>query len=115
MWFNKIKWMVIGMAITAGGVLLYNNRHVFSSLTGSNSNPGHGNKINPEFASYISAFTTGYVSTGSTIKIKFASEFANTTQLNTPLKEEYFSFEPSLEGEAVWKDAQTLEFKPKNR
>jgi uncharacterized protein YfaS (alpha-2-macroglobulin family) len=115
MLLNKIKWMAVGIAITASAVLLYNNRDFFKSLTGSNYNSGPANKINPEFASYISAFTTGYISTGSTIKIKFASEFANTTQLNTPLKEEYFSFEPSIEGDVVWKDAQTMEFKPKNR
>lgn len=115
MWLNKIKWMLIGVAITGSGVWLYNNRDVFKSLTGSTYNAGPANRINPEFASYISAFTTGYISTGSTIKVKLSSEFANATQLNTPLKEDYFSFEPSIEGEVVWRDGQTLEFKPKNR
>lgn len=115
MWLNKVKWMVLGMAITGAGVFVYNNRDYFKSLTGSSYNSGPAYKINPEFASYISAFTTGYVSTGSTIKVKLSSEFANATELNTPLKEEYFSFEPSIEGEVVWRDGQTLEFKPKNR
>ena len=36
-------------------------------------------------------------------------------QLNTPVKEKFFSFEPSIEGETIWKDGQTLEFKPKER
>ncbi|MEO6303424.1 MAG: hypothetical protein ABIP51_09630, partial [Bacteroidia bacterium] len=112
---NKIKYMAIGVAMTAGVVLIYNNRDVFKNLTGSNKNGGIVNKINPEFASYISAFTTGYISTGSTIKIKLSSEFASTTQLNTPLKEGYFSFDPSIEGETVWKDGQTMEFKPTER
>lgn len=115
MLLNKIKYMAIGVAMTAGVVLIYNNRDVFKNLTGSNKNGGITNKINPEFASYISAFTTGYISTGSTIKIKLSSEFANTTQLNTPLKESYFSFDPKIEGEAVWKDGQTMEFKPTGR
>ncbi len=107
--------MAIGVAMTAGVVLIYNNRDVFKNLTGSNKNNGLVNKINPEFASYISAFTTGYISTGSTIKIKLSSEFANNAQLNTPLKENYFSFDPSIEGETVWKDGQTMEFKPTER
>ncbi|MDP3556836.1 MAG: MG2 domain-containing protein [Bacteroidota bacterium] len=115
MLLSKIKYMAIGVAITTGVVLIYNNRDIFKNLTGSHKNAGIVNKINPEFASYISAFTTGYISTGSTIKIKLSSEFVNNTQLNAPLKEKYFSFEPSIEGEAVWKDGQTMEFKPKER
>ncbi len=115
MWLNKIKWMLIGVAITGSGVWLYNNRDIFKSLTGSSYNSGPGYRINPEFASYISAFTTGYISSGSTIKVKLSSEFNTATELNTPVKEELFSFEPAIEGEAVWRDAQTLEFKPKNR
>lgn len=115
MWFNKIKWMALGVAITLSGVLLYNNRDVLKKLTGSNYNNNEINRINPEFANYISAFTTGYISSGSTIKIKLSSEFASSTQLNTALSESYFSFEPAIAGETVWKDGQTMEFKPKAR
>jgi hypothetical protein len=115
MLLNKIKYVALGIAMTTGVVLIYNYRDVFKNLTGSNKNAGLVNKINPEFASYISAFTTGYISTGSTIKVKLSSEFANNAQLNTPLKESYFSFDPAIEGEAVWKDGQTMEFKPKER
>ena len=114
MLLNKIKYMALGVAMTAGVVLIYNNRNVFKSSNNS-TNGAFTNKINPEFASYISAFTTGCISTGSTIKIKLSSEFANTTKLNTPLEESYFSFEPGIEGQTVWKDAQTLEFKPTER
>ncbi|MFO0357461.1 MAG: alpha-2-macroglobulin family protein [Sphingobacteriaceae bacterium] len=114
MLLTKLKWMAIGVAITASGVWVYNHRDALKNLTGSNSNAVY-KKIDPEFANYISAFTTGYISAGSTIKVKLSSEFANSTQLNAPLKEEYFSFEPSIEGETVWKDGQTLEFKPKER
>lgn len=115
MWLNKIKWMLIGMAITGSSVWLYTNRNNFGAISGSKYNKAVANKINPEFASYISAFTTGYISTGSTIKVKLSSEFANATQLNTPLKENYFSFSPAIEGEVVWRDGQTLEFKPAKR
>src|SRR6218665_441822 len=69
--------------------------------------------IDPEFASYISSFTSGFISTTSSIRIKLSKELSGSTQLNTPVKEKYFSFDPSIEGETVWKDAQTLEFIPK--
>jgi len=115
MLLQKIKWMAVGIALTASTVWIYNHKDSLKNLTRSNKNSGIGNKINPEFASYISAFTTGYISSGSTIKIKFASEFSNSTELNKPLKEEYFSFDPAIEGEIIWKDGQTMEFKPKER
>lgn len=115
MLFEKIKWMAVGIALTASSVWIYNHKDAFRSLGGSNQNKGIVNRINPEFASYISAFTTGYISTGSTIKIKFASELSGATELNKPLTQDYFSFSPSIEGEAYWKDAQTIEFKPKER
>jgi alpha-2-macroglobulin len=115
MLLSKIKWMAVGMAITGAGVFTYNHRDAFKNLTGSAYNAGIANKINPEFANYISAFTTGYISSGSTIKIKLANEFNSTLELNTPIKEEYITFSPSIEGTLVWKDGQNLEFKPKER
>ena len=114
MLLNKIKWMVVGIIIAAAGMWLYTHKDSLKNLTGSNYNTIVA-QLNPEFANYISAFTTGYISSGSTIKIKLSSEFGGNAQLNAPLKENYFSFEPSLEGETVWKDAQTLEFRPKER
>ncbi len=115
MLLQKIKWMALGVAITGSTVFVYNHRDVFSKLTGSNYNASLAPKINPEFANFISAFTTGYISSGSTIKIKLANEFNSTLELNTPLKEEYISFSPEIEGSLVWKDGQNLEFKPKQR
>jgi len=115
MFLQKLKWMAVGVAVTAASVWVYNHLDTFKSLTGSSRNHGIVNRINPEFANYISAFTTGYISTGSTIKIKFANEFAGSTELNKPLGDGYFSFSPSIEGETVWKDGQTMEFKPKER
>lgn len=115
MWLTKVKWMAVGMAITIAGVLIYNNRDAIKELTASSKNGLNAPKINPEFAGYISAFTTGYISSGSTIKIKLSSAFASGTELNTAVKENYFSFDPEIKGETVWKDAQTLEFKPTER
>ena len=114
MWLSRIKWMVLGIAITSGCFLLYTKKETLRTLSGTTHNKSIS-KINPEFASFINAFTTGYISSGSSIKVKLSSEFAGNTQLNTALKEEYFTISPSVEGETFWKDAQTLEFKPKER
>jgi hypothetical protein len=69
--------------------------------------------FNPQFAAYISSFTSGYISTKSSIKIRFSNALVGSNPLNTPLQEVFFDFEPKLEGEVVFKDAQTLEFIPK--
>jgi alpha-2-macroglobulin len=114
MLFQKIKWMAVGVAITAASLWVFNQKEIFKNLSGSKSNSGI-TRVNPEFASYISAFTTGYISTGSSIRVKFANEFSGATELNKALKEDYFSFEPDIEGETVWKDGSTMEFRPKER
>ena len=115
MWLTKLKWMAVGMGITVSGVLVYNNKDSIKNLFSSNKSAHAIIKINPEFAGYIHAFTSGYISSGSTIKLKLSSEFGANQELNTTLKENYFSFEPNIEGETIWKDGQTMEFKPKER
>ncbi len=106
--------MAVGMGITFGGVWLYNHKDSIKNLNAKYSN-GFTNQINPEFATYVKAFTTGYIPSNTSIKVKFTSELSASTILNTPLTEDYISFSPKLKGDLVWKDAQTLEFKPKER
>ncbi len=107
--------MVIGMIITACAVWLYSKKETLKNLTGSKYNYRSLNEINPEFATYISAFTSGYVSSGSPVRIKFSSDLAGNAPLNTPLDKELFDISPGIEGEATWKDPRTLEFKPKDK
>ena len=67
----------------------------------------------PAFAQYISAFTSGTVSTAGTIRVRLADQFVEQVELNKALTAEYLEFSPSIEGELVWIDNQTLEFRPK--
>lgn len=113
--WNKIKWMLAGAGITVLSVIAYNNLGSIKEITLSNKNKFEFQKINPEFAQYISAFTTGYISSGSTIKIKFTSQLLESVPLNTAIAEELFDFDENIEGAAYWTDAQTIEFRPKNR
>jgi uncharacterized protein YfaS (alpha-2-macroglobulin family) len=113
--WKKIKWMVIGSIITISITLGIHYFDSFKKLSFGTQNKLEFKKIDPDFAQYISAFTTGYISTGSTIKIRFTSQILETVELNTPIKEELFDFNNNIEGEARWIDAQTIEFKPKDR
>jgi len=69
-------------------------------------------KINPAFSEYISAFTSGYISTQSTIRVVLASEAEGTHEINVPVDEELFEFSPNIEGTTVWIDKRTVEFRP---
>lgn len=66
---------------------------------------------NASYDAYLSAFTDGEISKKSTIKVAFQKEV--TANVNAPIYPNPFSFEPSLKGEAVWRDKQTIEFVPK--
>jgi hypothetical protein len=72
-------------------------------------------QIDPEFAGYIGSFTSGFISSNSVIRIRFIRELSGSQELNVPLKEKYFEFDPGIEGTTVWKDAQTMEFTPNTR
>ena len=69
-------------------------------------------EIDPAFAQYVSAFTSGTISATGKIRIRFTEEFKENITLETPLKEGWISFSPSIKGDLVWTDTQTLEFRP---
>lgn len=66
---------------------------------------------NQAYDDYLSAFTDGEISKKSTVRVVFQDEI--TANVNTPIYPNPFTFEPALEGEAVWSDKQTIEFIPK--
>jgi len=70
--------------------------------------------IDPAFSKYIEAYTSGVISKKNTIRVQLASDAPATHSLHETLKEELFSFSPSVEGKAYWVDARTIEFKPDN-
>jgi len=69
-------------------------------------------KVNPAFKEYVEAFTSGVISTQSTIKVRLANDFADSALFNTPVKEELFNFSPSIKGKTYWIDSKTVEFRP---
>ncbi|NVO03395.1 MAG: hypothetical protein HXX09_11910 [Bacteroidetes bacterium] len=72
-------------------------------------------KVNPAFKQYISAFTAGIISTESSIKIRLATDFNDTTAIQAKKFSELFSFSPSLKGEVSWIDSRTIQFKPSKK
>lgn len=73
-----------------------------------------GNKdITPsiEYAPYISAYTGGAVSTGSSIRIELTQD-QPSVELYAELKNKLLTFSPSLKGKAYWVNNKTIEFVP---
>ena len=68
--------------------------------------------VDPAFSQFIDAYTTGFVSKTSAIRIQLASEASTTHAVGEAVNEGLFEFSPSIKGKAFWLDARTIEFKP---
>ena len=70
--------------------------------------------VNPAFRQYIQAFTSGVISSRSTIKIRLTTDFVDSALFNHPIEEKLFDFSPSIKGKTYWIDNRTLEFRPED-
>ena len=78
------------------------------------SNSSSEEKENPAFASYISAYTSGIISTESTIRILLTNEIEAPIEIGKPIENTLFDFSPSIKGTAVRLYSRTIEFRPEN-
>ena len=69
---------------------------------------------NPEFAQYISAYTSGVISKKSPIKIVLTPEVAAKIDKAKLLDGSLLDFSPSIKGDISWVDGNTIVFKPKD-
>ncbi len=63
------------------------------------------------FVEYVSAYTTGYISRNSEIKVKLA-RVLETAIPGEQINQSVFSFEPKIKGNTYWADDRTIVFKP---
>lgn len=69
--------------------------------------------INPEFSTYVSAFSSGQISRGSVIKVVLTQSIDTTKfKLGEALPSSLFDFSPSMDGIAKFSDPFTIEFTP---
>ncbi len=68
-------------------------------------------KIDPAFTGYVTGFTSGVISKESEITVRLREEVALDKQTEE-VASSLFDFDPNIEGEAYWKDKQTIVFKP---
>lgn len=86
---------------------------IFGLLFNSCSNPNPKDySVDPAFKKYISAFTSGEISSTAPIKIKLAKAYTKKITPNMPVKTELFSLSPAVKGKAIWINQYTIEFIP---
>ncbi len=69
-------------------------------------------EVNPEFAAYVSAYTSGLVSTESNIKVILQTDIPLELNEDKSLKDDVLTFTPSIKGKTFLIDKSTLEFHP---
>ncbi len=72
-------------------------------------------KPDPGFRNWISAYSSGVLSTGSAIRIRLSEPFADSLMVGQPGDGALFAFSPSVSGEVIWVDSRTVEFRPDGR
>jgi len=92
---------------TAAAVLVL----LFATLFKFESKGARNENINSEFVGYVSAFTSGAISSHSSIRVLLAADVEGIVT-GVPLTESYFEFSPSIKGVTTWIDARTLCFEP---
>ncbi len=68
--------------------------------------------VDPAYAKYVDAYSTGIVSKTAPIRIQLASNAATTHTVGEEVKEKLFTLTPAVKGKTVWVDARTIEFRP---
>ncbi len=69
--------------------------------------------VNPEFSAYVSAFTSGDVSRGKSVKVVLTQPIDTAKfRIGEALPESLFDFSPSMDGVARYSDPYTIEFVP---
>lgn len=95
-----IIFLVAGFITLA--LILTNNSKKKSSLI----------KVSPAYREYVQAFSSGILSTRTSVKVRLTDDFADSLSLNNPLEETYFKISPAISGKTYWSDSRTIVFQP---
>jgi uncharacterized protein YfaS (alpha-2-macroglobulin family) len=108
---QSLPWKKIAIGVVTVGVIALGIFYVTSS---KGTKPGV-TYVNPAFGEYISSFTSGTVSSGSTIRIVLSNDVLDSASVGQETSVKLFSFSPNVGGKTVWLDRRTVEFTPANR
>lgn len=104
--WKKIALGAVAVGLALVGLFYFTNTKASKPVTAF---------INPAFGEYISSYTAGVISSGSSIRVVLAQDVVDSTQIGKESSVSLFSFTPSVSGKATWLDKRTVEFKPGDR
>ncbi len=108
---KNLPWKKIGLAGVGVGVVLV---LIFYFIPGKSSKQ-YSNAVNPAFGAYISSYTAGVISSGSSIRIILAEDAVDSASIGQETSVKLLEFSPPVKGTSRWLDRRTLEFKPATR
>lgn len=104
-------WKKIAIGVVAIGIVVFGVLY----FTDSRGKKPSDTYINPAFSEYITSYTAGVISSGSTIRIILANDAIDSSFIGQESSVKLFGFEPALQGKTRWVDKRTVEFVPESR
>ncbi len=77
--------------------------------------PAGSTPTTPAYNAGISAFTSGIISTASTIRVRLSADVPGDGSSGLPLGKDLFRFDPGIPGKAYLTDRRTVEFRPEGK
>jgi uncharacterized protein YfaS (alpha-2-macroglobulin family) len=108
---KSLPWKKIAISMVAIGIVVAGIFYYSSSKGGKPATAF----INPAFGEYITSYTAGVISSGSSIRILLAEDAVDSTLLGQESSVKLFDFKPSIPGKTIWLDKRTVEFRPEKR
>lgn len=109
---NNLPWKKIAVGATAIALVAFGIFY-FVNLPARKTTAQVA--VDPAFGEYISSYTAGVISSGSTLRIMLSQDVIDSTQVGQETSVKLFDFSPSIPGKTVWTDRRTVEFRPEVR
>ncbi|MDT8431157.1 MAG: MG2 domain-containing protein [Bacteroidales bacterium] len=77
--------------------------------------PGKDRLETPAYNPMIAAFTSGIISSESTVKVRFAEPVADSVEVNSTVDKGIMTLDPPVDGTVYFIDRQTIGFRPDGR
>ena len=108
---QNLSLKAVAIGVIAFGIIIFGIFY-FVDTTGKRKPETY---INPAFSEYITSYTSGVVSSNSSIRVILASEAVDSSFIGKSSNVKVFSFSPAVEGKTVWVDRRTIDFVPAAR
>jgi uncharacterized protein YfaS (alpha-2-macroglobulin family) len=107
---KKIPWLKLLLFLFAAIALFLAGRYFLSFPADEKPIA-----VNPAFAEFVASYSGGMLGSGSSVRIVFTREIADSAEVGQNLSANFFSFNPSMRGSMRWLDRRTIEFIPRDR